>query len=156
PPCQGFSLLNKKKREGDPRRRLWVQYFRAVELSRASVIVMENVPELLTSLEFEEILTTLYALNFKHVVYDALISANYGVPEIRKRAILMASKTNPISLPRPTHINPKKLKSGGDLFNDRNLQPWTTVKNAIGDLPRPLGIDVRPESPPFECWCCTV
>lgn len=149
PPCQGFSLLN-RKRLGDPRRRLWVQFLRVVELSRASVVVMENVPQLLSSLEFEEILAALYAMNFKHVVFDALIAANYGVPEVRKRAILMASKTNPISLPRPTHINPRKIQSGADLFSDRQLKPWKTVKDAIGDLPRPKGTDIRKEPPPLD------
>ncbi len=149
PPCQGFSLLN-RKRVGDPRRRLWVQFMRAVELSQASIVVMENVPQLLSSTEFEEILNTLYAMNFQHIVFDALIAANYGVPEVRKRAIMMASKKNPISLPRPTHINPKKLKSGADLFTDRKLKPWCTVKDAIGDLPRPSGTDIRNVPPPLD------
>jgi len=148
PPCQGFSLLN-RKRDGDPRRRLWVQFLRVVELSQASIVVMENVPQLLTSLEFEEIYAALNALNFKYIEADTLIAANYGVPEVRKRAIIMASKTNPISLPRPTHINPKR-KRELDFFSDRRLKPWTTVKSAIGDLPCPKGTEIRNDPPPLN------
>lgn len=42
PPCQGFSLLN-KKRAGDPRKQLWRPFLKVVERSGASVFVMENV-----------------------------------------------------------------------------------------------------------------
>lgn len=149
PPCQGFSLLN-RKRDGDPRRRLWVQFLRVVELSQAPVVVMENVPQLLSSLEYEEICMALSALNFKYIEADALIAANYGVPEVRKRAIIMASKLGPISLPRPTHMNPKRIKQDADFFSDRTLKPWTTVKSAIGDLPRPKGTEIRDEPPPLN------
>ena len=149
PPCQGFSLLN-RNRAGDPRRRLWVQFLRVVERSQAPVVVMENVPQLLSSLEFEEICTALSALDFKYIEADALVAANYGVPEVRKRAIIMASKLGPISLPRPTHINPKKIKSDRDFFSDRQLRPWTTVKSAIGNLPKPKGIEIRNDPPPLD------
>lgn len=149
PPCQGFSLLN-RNRDGDPRRRLWVQFLRVVEQSQASVVVMENVPQLLTSLEFEEICLTLNALNFKYIEADTLVAANYGVPEVRKRAIIMASKNNPISLPRPTHINPKKIKLDRDFFSDRHLEPWVTVKSAIKELPRPKGTEIRNVVPPLN------
>lgn len=54
PPCQGFSLLN-KNRNGDERRSLWRPFMEVVERSGAEVFVMENVPQLLGSQEFEEI-----------------------------------------------------------------------------------------------------
>ena len=46
PPCQGFSLLN-KKRDGDPRRQLWRPFLEVVTRSGAEIFVMENVVELL-------------------------------------------------------------------------------------------------------------
>lgn len=149
PPCQGFSLLN-RKRSGDPRRRLWVQFLRVVELLQAKIVVMENVPQLLSSLEFEEISLSLNALNFRYIEHAVLTAADYGVPEIRKRAIIIASKTNPVSLPRPTHIDPKKLKAGRSIFEDRNLKPWETVRKAIGTLPPPKGCDIHNEPPPLN------
>jgi DNA (cytosine-5)-methyltransferase 1 len=149
PPCQGFSLLN-RKRTGDPRRRLWVQFLRVVELSQASVVVMENVPQLLTSLEFEEISMALYSLNFKHIEAYPLVASNYGVPEVRKRAIIMASRHHPVSLPCPTHAHPGKIDSIPDFFVRQDILPWTTVRSAIGDLPRPKGTEIRDEPPPLN------
>src|SRR5690348_3450121 len=46
PPCQGFSLLN-KKRYDDIRKQLWRPYFEVVERSGADIFVMENVPQIL-------------------------------------------------------------------------------------------------------------
>ncbi len=54
PPCQGFSLLN-KKRDGDPRKQLWRPFMETVRRSQATVFVMENVPQLLNTFEHGEI-----------------------------------------------------------------------------------------------------
>lgn len=56
PPCQGFSLLN-KKRHGDARRELWKAYMQVVQQAEATVFLMENVEGLLKSHEFEDIQT---------------------------------------------------------------------------------------------------
>lgn len=149
PPCQGFSLLN-KNRVDDPRRKLWMPFLDVVERSEAKVVVMENVPQLLTSEEFEEISAALTKLGFRHIESAVLVAADYGVPEVRRRAIVLASRHNPISLPRPTHINPKKMDSAQSLFEDFSLKPWRTVKNAIGDLPVPVGTELRDEPAPLN------
>src|ERR671927_516209 len=54
PPCQGFSLLNKGK-TNDQRKQLWRPYLDVVERSGAQIFVMENVPQLLKSAEFNDI-----------------------------------------------------------------------------------------------------
>ena len=54
PPCQGFSLLN-KKRKGDPRKSLWLPFMEVVRTVDAQVFVMENVPQLLGSTEYSEL-----------------------------------------------------------------------------------------------------
>ncbi len=149
PPCQGFSLLN-KKREGDPRRQLWRQFLHAAEIAEAKVIVMENVQQLLTSDEFEEICLQLNNLDYKFIQSGVLTAADYGVPEVRKRAIIMASKESPISLPRPSHCNPKKLDKTEDIFSDRRLKPWKNVQSAIGDLPPPEGTEIRKIRAPLD------
>lgn len=152
PPCQGFSLLN-KKRLGDPRRQLWYQFMRFVRRSEAKVIVMENVRQLLTSPEYIQIEATLHDFGFHNVQSRVLLAANYGVPEMRYRAIIMASRVGPISLPRPTHFDPKKipeLKAQSEFFEERKLREWATVKEAIGDLPPPVGTEIRDEAPPLN------
>lgn len=152
PPCQGFSLLN-KKRMGDPRRQLWYQFMRVVEHCGAKVIVMENVRQLLTSPEFIQIEQALHDFGFHHVESRVLCAADYGVPEMRYRTIIMASKEGPISLPRPTHFDPRKiptLSAQSDFFGKRALRPWRTVTAAIGDLPSPIGTGIRDDPPPLD------
>ena len=92
PPCQGFSLLN-KKREGDLRRALWEPYMDFVEESGASVFVMENVQGLLKSSEFEEICRRSARLGFELLNPAVLNMADYGVPQTRKRAIAIGGKS---------------------------------------------------------------
>src|SRR5436309_1861633 len=52
PPCQGFSPLNMRG-VGLERRGLWRQYLRALDEAEPLAFVMENVPELLRSGEYE-------------------------------------------------------------------------------------------------------
>ena len=152
PPCQGFSLLN-KKRKGDPRRTLWYQFVKATEECEAKVVVMENVRQLLTSPERILIEQVLHDLGFHHVEARVLLAADYGVAQKRHRSILMASRIGPISLPRPTHINPEQLsllKKQNDFFSKRKLKPWLTVRDVIEDLPPPEGTEIRDIQPPLN------
>lgn len=138
PPCQGFSLLN-KKRVGDPRRELWYQYMRVVELSEAKVFVMENVPQLLKSRQYYEIVACAEELGFTVTPGKVLVAADYGVPQLRKRAIIVGSKLgNPHDVfpPKPTHGNPSKEAK-------EDLPVWRTVRDAIEDLPKPVGTELR-------------
>lgn len=150
PPCQGFSLLNKKK-VGDARRQLWRPYLEVVRASGAQAFVMENVPQLLDSDEFQEILFEAQQLGFT-VVSAKLLAADYGVPQRRTRAFVVGvlegdpRKSFP---PVPTHESP--YESGGNLFDafpDR--LPWRTVRDAIGELPPPVGTSVSAEPSPLD------
>ena len=149
PPCQGFSLLN-KNRNGDERRKLWIYYLKVVELAKANFIVMENVPQLLGSEEFIQIKTALNKLGFKYIVAHILNSANYGVPEIRRRAIVLASKNTPIMLPYPSHIEQGKHDKIKNLYSFPFPQKWNDVKSVIGNLPAPEGSEIRNIAPPLN------
>src|SRR5690606_21659271 len=59
-------------------------------------------------------------------------AADYGVPQLRERAIFIASSVGPASMPPKTHADPSKL----DQINTGRL-PWITVEDAIKDLPEP-------------------
>lgn len=147
PPCQGFSPLN-KNRTGDARRALWEPYLDVVEASGAAVFVMENVPELLRSSEFDQITARTKSMGFS-VVYGILNAADYGVPQTRKRAVVigwnnqrLGRVTQPAFPPAPTHAAPSA--------NNNKLPPWRTVRDAIGDLPEPYGTQIRSEAPPLN------
>lgn len=146
PPCQGFSLLN-KNRQTDERRELWRFMIEAAERSRASVVVIENVRQLITSPEFRQITRSLHEIGFEHFSADVLCAADFGAPQVRHRTILLASRVGPISLPRPSNCDPNRL---AELDGEWDLQPWLDVSHAIGDLPEPVGTEVRDEPAPLN------
>jgi DNA (cytosine-5)-methyltransferase 1 len=130
PPCQGFSALN-RNRDGDMRRELWREYVRALEATQVSFFVMENVPQLLDSPEYAAFRE--YARKDWQVVDAVLNAADYGVPQTRRRAIVIGSRVGEPALPRPSHAAPRY-----DLtldFDGGKLLPWVTVRDAIGHLP---------------------
>jgi DNA (cytosine-5)-methyltransferase 1 len=146
PPCQGFSLLN-KNRSDDSRKHLWRPFLEVVERSGAQVFVMENVPQLLGSEEHQQIAEAARALGFQ-LASAKLHAADYGVPQLRQRAFIVACRfTDPAEFfpPPKTHYNPNNGHG-----NTANRKAWSTVRDAIGDLPAPVGTEIREESAPFD------
>jgi DNA (cytosine-5)-methyltransferase 1 len=140
PPCQGFSLLN-KKRSGDERRALWEPYLDVVKKSGARMFVMENVPELYRSQEFEAIRAKARRIGFD-LKAGILNAADYGAPQTRRRTIIVGWRTSdtmePEFPPRPTHGDPRR---------ETGLPAWRTVRDAIGDLGDPVGIEIGQGAP---------
>lgn len=139
PPCQGFSLLN-KKRSGDERRALWEPFLDVVSKSAATVFVMENVAELLRSPELESIKIRADDMGFE-TAESVLNTADYGVAQTRKRTIILGWKrghsfATPVFPPLRTHSDPKRQS---------NLRPWRTVKEEIADLPPPTATEIEGE-----------
>lgn len=91
PPCQGFSQKGQRKTIHDERNFLFKYYVSVVELVNPKYFVMENVPNLLTAEggyfrhEIEELFNKLgYSLE-----YGVLNASDYGVPQNRRRAIII-------------------------------------------------------------------
>ena len=143
PPCQGFSLLN-KRRDGDTRRALWQPFMDVVERSGARVFVIENVAQLYKSPEHAGIEERAAQLGFT-VVGDVLTAADYGAPQTRRRTVLIGWKTDSVDAPEfppmPTHSSPGEQS---------NLPKWRTVRDAIEDLPPPIGTEIRVARPPLD------
>jgi DNA (cytosine-5)-methyltransferase 1 len=143
PPCQGFSLLN-KQRLGDARRELWRPYLDIVAKSKARVFVIENVKELYGSAEHELIKQAADEIGFDTTA-EVLTAANYGTPQVRQRAIIVGwrrSACAPATFPPlSTHASPDQ---------ESNLPPWRTVRDAIGDLPAPVGTEIRDIEAPHD------
>ena len=140
PPCQGFSALNRDK-VGMERRALWRQYLRVLEASHAEVFVMENVPELLRSAEFRAFEEAARGLGFA-IFADVLDAADYGVPQRRRRAIVIGMLGGQPRRPLPTHSGARS-----ELFEQ--LPAWRTFRDAVSGLPlKPDGRDWhRPRRP---------
>ena len=144
PPCQGFSLLNKQRR-GDARRSLWQPFMDIVERSEASVFVIENVPGLINSEEGSQIIQRAENEMGFSVRAEYVNSADYGVPQTRKRAVIVGWKAElraPTAFPPPaTHSTPERPS---------NLPRWSTVRDAIGDLPAPKGTEISNSAAPLN------
>jgi len=140
PPCQGFSLLN-KKRKGDERRALWEPYLDVVKACEAKIFVMENVTELYRSAELVQITRRAERMGF-HVSACILNTADYGTPQTRKRTVILGTRLGDPGAafpPMPTHATPDKKAT--------NLPPWRTVRDAIADLGKPVGKEIGVGAP---------
>ena len=123
PPCQGFSSANRWQKEmEDPRNKLFFEYIRFVQIIRPKIIMIENVRGLLTRVNgyaierIKDILGTQdYNISFK--VLDA---SDYGVPQNRKRAIIVGVR--------------KDFKDIFFDFDSVEKKIKTTVEDAIGEL----------------------
>ncbi len=154
PPCQGFSLLNKKRLD-DPRKKLWIPFMEVIDRSGAQFFVMENVPQLLGSLEHSEIDEWASARGFQ-TWSGLLVAADYGVPQTRKRAFIVGSRSTDPGIffpPTRTHYDARKTSVQLSLFGGNyaaHAEPWKTVREAIGDLPAPEGTEIRDVDPPLD------
>lgn len=125
PPCQGFSNLGSKD-VNDPRNQLWRQYLRFVEAARPSVFVIENVDRFRASNEFQLLKAEENGGLLKdYTLTDGvLLAADYGVPQRRKRTIVIGSRKGRIELPSPTHFKDSPVAS----------KRWRTVRDAFKGL----------------------
>jgi len=132
PPCQGFSRQRRGKR--DERNKLVRVFAEFVAAIKPQLFVLENVPGLANGAGkriFQDALETLRECGYS-VVHDILNAADYGVPQRRKRVVVIGSLNGSVSLPSPTHCSPRRLKSSLDTSTP--LKPWRTVRDAIGNL----------------------
>ena len=112
--------------------RLFQEYYRVLKELNPKVFLFENVKGLL-SMQKGELLKTILSL-FKSlgykVKYEVLNSADYGVPQIRERVIIIGTKLeHEFEYPPPTHSN-----SNNNIFN-QDLKPYLSLSEAISDLP---------------------
>ena len=100
PPCQGFSSLrrlNRIKSVRDNRNSLVEEYYRFVRVLKPLTIMMENVPGLRNYFKFEDMVNKLERLGYELDI-DVVNVADYGVPQRRKRLILVGSMLDKINI----------------------------------------------------------
>jgi DNA (cytosine-5)-methyltransferase 1 len=138
PPCQGFSknVPRRNRFLEDPKNLLVKSFLDYCEALRPKMVLMENVAEMKNGFEeaySQEIIARLQEEGYT-ITAAVLNSADYGVPQRRKRAFFMANRFGvEFSIPRPTHKAwEKAAPKNQSLFDD---QRHITVWDAIGDLP---------------------
>jgi DNA (cytosine-5)-methyltransferase 1 len=125
PPCQGFSQLGKRQPK-DPRNHLWRKYAETLEIVQPLYFVMENVANFLRASQFgelEEATGPRGILRNYRIEPMILNAADYGVPQNRKRAIVIGSRRDLPPVGRPIARTPEGSASRA------------TVRTAIADLP---------------------
>ncbi len=135
PPCQSWSLAGAMRGIKDERGQLFYEYIRIIRDKQPKFFVAENVPGMLSSThknEFEKIIREMEKLGYR-VTYDVYDARSFGVPQERKRIIIVGYRKDlGISFlpPQPTHS-----KSISSSFDGSKLQKWVTLRQAISDLP---------------------
>lgn len=122
PPCQTFSAAGLQHGLADLRGQLVYEVLRFAEGMRPAWIACEEVKEVLP-------IWRAFARELRGLGYytwaGLLNAADFGIPQSRKRAFLLASR-QPFNPPQPTHTK----QSAGTLFGD--YAPWITMAEALG------------------------
>lgn len=127
PPCQGMSLSGPRKFD-DPRNKLYLSYIRLVEEIQPKAFVIENVPGLVGLFKGQikdSIIEKFTAMGYI-IEYKIMCSADYGVPQSRKRVVFVGRKKGKFEYPS---VNPKVV----------------TCSMALSDLPPlidELGVEI--------------
>jgi len=132
-PCQGFCSLTVKNKNEDPRNKLLLRMAELISELKPDAVMMENVPGLQTRGEeiFAEFIGTLEGLGYPaRKAWKIVQMADYGIPQSRRRLVMLVGKGFEIPFPEPTHA-----KRPGP---DSNLQPWKTLRHAIGQRKFPV------------------
>ena len=119
-PCQPFSEYSQNR--ADTKWRLLGHFARLIEEVKPEVVSMENVPRLTTfkgGTLFKGFLSALAGAGYEHVWQQTVDCRDFGVPQTRKRLVVLASRVGPIRL----------------LESDLRPSKDVTVRESIGHLP---------------------
>lgn len=153
PPCPTFSTIGDAKIRSvtgrptseDPRNQLFLEYLKYVDYFRPEIFVIENVPTFITKYNGKIFDTAVEIIenigkddeSNGEGIYEVekpvqvLNAVYYGVPQNRKRMILVAHKKKGVSFqyPKPTHYYDQEDRES------KKLKHFVTVGDAVGDLP---------------------
>jgi DNA (cytosine-5)-methyltransferase 1 len=161
PPCEGFSQNRTQNGTGtrthklidDPRNDLFRWFVKLAAALQPKVVLIENVPDLVRHRDGETreaVIAALDSAGYRTVV-RVLNAADYGVPQMRRRAFFLCQRKDDfaqtgiaLEFPTPTHVpyplqHPSLLEASDWLPGDSGY--WVSVREAIGDLPSPTEHD---------------
>ncbi|MES2135070.1 MAG: DNA cytosine methyltransferase [Patescibacteria group bacterium] len=122
-PCQDFSHAGKRSGFNSKRGLLYQSMAEVIKRTKPTLFIAENVRGLITmngGQALKKIIEDFEALGY-HVVYKLLTAADYGVPQVRQRIIIVGTRKDvlpPFEYPKP-------------ILEEKN---WINLKRAIGDL----------------------
>lgn len=121
-PCQPFSKQNRFRNSADARLCLLNELHRFIKKFLPDYILLENVPGMqkVSDGPFQKFVDLLESLHYKFC-FDVLNAVNYGVPQNRKRLVLLASRRHEIHFPLPEY--------------GKGLRPFRVVRDVIEKYP---------------------
>lgn len=166
PPCQGFSSIrtrNKASSVEDARNDLVFEYLRFVEAFLPKTVMMENVPALARDQRIEDVVARLAELGYKvdNSTVQVQDAANFGVPQRRRRMILMASRLGMI--PETPKVIEKvtvrkafepldEASRSKDMLHNLSSKRSERIQNLIATIPKDGGSrSSLPQSMWLEC-----
>lgn len=128
PPCQSFSLAGNRNVEDERGQLVW-KYIHIIEQVKPKAFVFENVTGILSAKNSQgEKIIELLKIAFKEIGYtieqQVMNAADYGIPQRRKRVIIVGLKDAKFEFPKPTHSE-----------DGIHLKRYVSVEDALGDLP---------------------
>ena len=125
PPCQGFSSAGKGDPD-DPRNFLWREYVRVLTAVKPRAMVLENVSALTHKKNGDHLTGIMTALGDAgyNFTYGVLNAADFGVPQARRRLVVIGLRDAIPTMPEPTHAG-----------------NHVTVREAIEDLDEKFDLD---------------
>ncbi|MCJ1970063.1 DNA cytosine methyltransferase [Lactococcus carnosus] len=131
-PCQPFSAYSHRYKDSESRKEKMdlLDYFgKQVQLVKPDIVSMENVPQLAKEDIFQRFLLLLDKEGYK-VSWKIAFAPAYGIPQNRKRLLLLASKFGVIDFPE-----------------ELSKEKYPTVRKAISKLPKLKAGETDPEDP---------
>lgn len=127
PPCQGFSVVNKHKKENDERNELYKFYVHAVDQAKPEIFLMENVEGILKL--YERIQGDFAEIGYTVCMPLVLSPKEFGFPQSRKRAFILGIKNTYADIVE--ELYDIFTRTVYNLKNEKIFTLW----DAIGDLP---------------------
>ena len=143
PPCQAYSHIGRarcpNKMKGDPRNNLYLFYAEFLKEYEPKYFVFENVPGLLSATDEEdnsylELMKDIFRKYGYETELKTLNAKDYGVPQNRKRIILVGKKG------KSTGFYPEPYRCEPDVLVNEILSDLPTIKASEGTLD-PCNVD---------------
>jgi DNA (cytosine-5)-methyltransferase 1 len=128
-PCQPFSNYTQKikNRNKDSKWGLLYEFGRLVEEVNPEIISMENVAQIEKEQVFKDFIDLLKKNEYK--IFKKIIrTASYGVPQTRRRMVVLASKKDKIEMIKPLYDKEKYITVNNTIRNMESIKDGETSK----------------------------
>jgi DNA (cytosine-5)-methyltransferase 1 len=155
-PCQPFSTHSNKikNKENGDKWNLLDHFNRLVKETSPEIVSMENVPNLSNKYIFKKFVTDLTSIGY-FVSYSNIFCPDYGIPQKRRRLVLLASKLGEIKIITKTH-SPENYKTTRDAIGYLSEVGDSKIINEdplhITSLLTPINIERIKASKPNGTW----